>query len=85
MITCDEFLGKTSDCEGKEAGDDHGDDVADERDEVGRGVRVVSYDVGDVVVHLYTVLGPNHAKEYPGPQKHNEDAKKQENVIDAGS
>jgi hypothetical protein len=71
--------------EGKESSDDHGDDAADERDEVGCGVRVVCYDFGEMIVHLYTFLGPNRAKEYPRPNEHDEDAKKQEKIEDAGS
>lgn len=70
-----QFLGKTDDCEGKEGTDEHGDNAADERDEVGRGVWVFCYDFGDMVGHLYTVLGPNDAKENPRPDQHIEDAK----------
>jgi len=43
-------------------------------------VRVFLYNLGDMVIHLYTFLGPNDAKEYPRPNQHDEDAKKQQNV-----
>jgi len=76
----DQFLGKTNDRKGKGGGDGHVDDAADERDEVGGGVWVFLYNLGDMVIHLYTFLGPNDAKEYPRPNQHDESAKKQQNV-----
>jgi len=79
-MICDQFLGKTNDRKRKEGGDGHGDDAADERDEVGGRVRVFLYNLGDMVIHLYTILGPNDAKEYPRPNQHDENAKKQQNV-----
>lgn len=60
---CDKFLGKTDDCKGKKGSDDHRNDGADERNEIGCGVQVVFYDFGETVVHLYAFLGPNDAKE----------------------
>jgi len=76
----DQFLGKPNDRKRKGGGDSHANDAADERDEVGGGVRVFLYNLGDMVIHLYTFLGPNDAKEYPRPNQHDEDAKKQQNV-----
>ena len=79
-MICDQFLGKTNDRKRKEGGDGHGDDAADERDEVGGRVRVFLYNLGDIVIHLYTFLGPNDAKKYPRPNQHDENAIKQQNV-----
>ena len=70
----DQFLGKTNDREREEGADNHGDDTADERDEISGGLRVVFDNLGDVDVHLYTFLSPNDAKEYPRPYEHDEDA-----------
>ena len=56
----DQFLGQTNDRKRKGGGDDHGDDAADERYEVGGGVRV--FNLGDMIIHLYAFLGPNNAK-----------------------
>jgi len=80
-----QFLGKTDDSEGKEGTNQHGDDAADECDEVGGGVWVPCYDICDMVGHLYTVLGPNGAKKYPRPDQHNEGGKKQEKIEEAWS
>ena len=79
-MICDQFLGKPNDRERKGGGDGHANDAADERDEVGGGVRVFYNNLGDIFIHLYTFLGPNDAKEYPRPNQHDEDAKKQQNV-----
>ena len=76
----DQFLGKTNDREREEGADNHGDDAADERDEIGSGMRVVCDNLGDVVVHLYTFLSPNDTKEYPRPYEHDEDAKQHKNI-----
>ena len=43
-------------------------------------MRVVLGDVGEMVVHLYTSLGPHHAKENPRPNKHDSDADECENI-----
>jgi hypothetical protein len=45
---CNKFLGKNGDCTGKAGSDHRGDDVADERDEVGCGLRVVSHKFGGI-------------------------------------
>ena len=76
----DQFLGKPNNRKRKGGGDGHANDAADERDEVGGGVRVLLYNLGDMVIHLYTFHGPNDAKEYPRPNQHDEDAKKQQKV-----
>jgi len=76
----DQFLRKSNDRKGKEGGDDHRKNAADERDDVGGGLRVFPYNPSDTVIHLYAFLGPNDAKEYPRPNQHDEDAKKQQNV-----
>jgi len=76
----DQFLRKSNDRKGKEGGDYHRNNAADERDDVGGGLRVFPYNPGDTVIHLYAFLGPNDAKEYPRPNQHDEDAKKQQNV-----
>ena len=76
----DQLLGKTNDRKGKEGADDEGDDAADERDAVGGALRVFLYNLGDTVVHLYTLVGPNDAQKYPRPNQHDEDAKKQQKV-----
>lgn len=80
LTICDQFLGEPNDRDGKEGADNHGDDAADERDEVCSGMGVVCYNFGHMVAHLYTLLGPNDAKEYPGPNEHNKDAKKPKKV-----
>jgi len=75
-MTRDKFLGKANDCKGKEGSNDHRDDGADEGDEVGCGMRVIRYDFGDMVAHLYTFLGPDDTEEYPRPNQHDDDGKK---------
>ena len=51
-----------------------------ERNEIRGGMRVVLGGIGEMVVHLYTTLGPHHAKENPRPNKHDSDADECENI-----
>jgi len=79
-LTIDPFLGKTNDRRGKEGGDDYGDDVGDECEQEGGDMWVFLYKLGVAVIHLYTFLDPNYAKEYPRPKQHGEDEKKQQKI-----
>lgn len=76
FIVRHQFLGKTNGCERKEGGNDCRDEGADERNQVGCALRVVSYNFGDTIVHLDAFLGPNNAKEYPRPNQHDRDRAK---------
>ena len=82
-IICGPFPGKTNNRNGKEDADDDADDVAEERDEEANPLRVIFYNLCDVVTHLYTTM--NCGKEYPRPQQHDQDVTQQAHVVGSGA
>jgi hypothetical protein len=85
VIIRDPFPRKTNNRDGKEAADDHADDVAKECYEETSALGVVSYSFCDVIGHLYTPPSPNCGEEYPRPHQHDEDASQQEHIVGSGA
>ena len=77
---CDPLLSETDDGDGKQEGDDYGVDAGNERDEVGRSVRVLYDYRGDIVGDFDSALGPNRTKKQPWPNQHDEDANHEEHI-----
>lgn len=80
VVILDPFLGKTNNRDGKEDADDYADDVTEECYGEASALGMISYSLGDVALHLYTIQSPCCGEKYPRPHQHDEDASQQEHV-----